>query len=245
MGVAMPLVSLLVPILVASPVAVRQSTPPVLWLQPNGQVSVSGKPYKDFRITTGAAGINTPLGRGLSLNGTRGGMLFPDRPEFKLTKSISVSAWLYLRSYHNDGPGAQVLFRGDDRSGADAYSLVIHGNGTVHFAIWDSQGRGMNVQAEVPLQTWVHITSSFDYQTGDLRMWLNGEGVGLARTQYRPVAEMDNRYAPGLGIGNVQNDKGPHNQPMNGAIVDLRLYDRVVEPAEAGYRFIQAQREAP
>ena len=245
MGVAMPIVSLLVPLLVASPVAIRQTTPPVLWVQPDGQVTISGKPFKDYRITKGAIGINTPLGRGISLDGTRGGMLLPDRPEFKLTKSITVSTWMYLRSYHNDGPGAQVLFRGDDRIGADAYSMVIHGNGTVHFAIWDGQGRGLNVQAEVPLQQWVHVTSSFDHQTGELRMWLNGEGVGLARTQYRPVAEMDNAYAPGLGIGNVQNDRGPHNQPMNGTLVDLRLYNRVVEPAEAGYRSIPLQRRTP
>ncbi len=39
---------------------------------------------------------------------------------------------------------------------------------------------------------------------------------GHQLTRIRPFARLDDRAAPGVSIGNVQFDKGPHNQPLNG-----------------------------
>lgn len=220
-------------IVLATALAGPPAPEPVLWLHPKGQLLVEGKPAPG-RLTAGARTAKTPYGLGLDLNGTRGGLLLADRPAFGLTGSLTVSTWLYLRSYVNDGPGSQVLFRGDDRSGLDAYSLAILSDGTVQFGVGDREGLGADVRAEIPLQTWVRVTASLDGNSGELRLWLDDRLVATRVTSRRAVADLDGAWAPGLGVGNVQNDAGPHNQPLNGMLADLRLYGAVVEPSELG-----------
>jgi hypothetical protein len=206
-----------------------QAATPILWLSPNGNIEVAGKAVK-ARMTVGATRVRLSGGFAYDFNGTRGGILVADLPELRLTKSITVSLWINLRSYVNDGPGAQILFRGDDRCGVDPYTLVIHSDGTIHFGIQDGDDRGMSVGAEIPLNRWMHVLGSFNNETGELQLWVNHDRVAYSRTSRRPFANLDPAWAPGIGIGNVQNDAGPHNQPLNGIVADLRLYDQVYEP---------------
>lgn len=142
---------------------------------------------------------------------------------------MTISVWVNLRSYVNDGPGAQILFRGDDRNGLDPYTLSIGPTGIISFGIQDDQARGMAVGSEIPLRQWIHVLASFDARTGAEQLWLNRTPVAWAKTTRRPLEILDPGYAPGIGIGNVQNDHGPHNQPLNGMIADLRLYDRAYD----------------
>ncbi|HVT12640.1 MAG TPA: LamG domain-containing protein [Fimbriimonadaceae bacterium] len=210
--------------------AVHSQAPlPVLWLAPTGEVLVQGKAVQP-RITEGAWRVRLSGGYAYNFNGVHGGVLLPDYSGLRLTGSMTMSLWLNLRSYVNSGPGAQILFRGDDRCGLDPYDLVIHSDGTIWFAVQDEQDHGYGVAGEIPLNRWTHVVATFDASTGQLKLWLNDELVAFGKTTRRPFQVLDNSYAPGIGIGNVQNDHGPHNQPLNGMIADLRLYDRVVEP---------------
>lgn len=211
-----------------------QFADPVLWLNLKGEVLVDGQSVKP-RMTPGASRFRGQNGMTYSFTGERGGILFPDLPNFRLTGSISVATWIYAKSYVNDGPGAQILFRGDDRGGLDPYDLVIQGDGTIVFGISDQNYQGMCVKAELPLNEWTHVTASFNARSGELLMYLNGEPVAKAKTSKRPMWDLDTNIAPGLGIGNVQNDQGPHNQPFNGMLADIRLYRDVVTPDAAGF----------
>lgn len=204
---------------------------PVLWLNPKGELLVNGV-KAPARLTPGAKTVKTALGYGLDLDGKRGGLLLKDLPALKLTGSITVSTWIYLRSYVNDGPGAQILFRGDDRSGFDCYSLCILSDGTIAFGIGAADGLGASVQAEIPLKQWVHINASFDNDLGELRLWLDNGPISYRLTARKPYGDLDAAYAPGVGIGNVQNDAGPHNQPLNGILADLKLYDQALDPIQ-------------
>ncbi len=215
--------------------AKRQPPSPVLWLHPNGTVLVAGA-GAPARQTRGAQTVQTPFGLGLDLDGAHGGLLLQDLPALALTKSMTVSTWVYLRSYVNAGPGAQILFRGDDRSGFDPYDLVIGADGTVAFGICEANGNTAYVATEIPLKAWVRVTGSFDADSGEIRLWLNDRLLATRFTARRPFAALDSGWAPGIGIGNVQNDLGPHNQPLNGTITDLRLYPEVLDPADAGWR---------
>lgn len=181
----------------------------------------------------------TPRGTGYDFSGAKSGLLIPDLAPLALTGSMTVSVWIRPRSYANDGPGAQIFFRGDDRVSLDPIDLVIHSDGTIWFAVMNEQGLGVGVGAELPLNQWTHVTASFE-DTGmtrehTLKLWLNGRLVAFAETTRSPFSVLDRRTAPGVGIGNVQNDKGPHNQPFNGTLCDLRLYDAALEPADAGF----------
>lgn len=211
--------------------AQAQSPEPVLWLTPHGRITVMGKEIEPT-FSPGTRTIKTPQGVVFDFDGRRSGINLPDERAFAITDSFTVSTWIYLRTYHNDGPGAQILFRGDDRSGLDPYSLVVHPNGTIHFSVQDAQDRGFHVSAEIPLAKWTHVLGSWDMETGKLRLWLNGENVAFATTTVHPFATLDKGWTPGLGIGNVQNEKGIHNQPMNGQLMDLRLMRGVWTPED-------------
>jgi hypothetical protein len=72
-----------------------------------------------------------------------------------------------------------------------------------------------------------------------MKIYVNGMRYDTLKTDKRPFSKLDPKYTPGVGVGNVQNNKGPHNQPFNGMIQDLRLYDKVVTPQYAGFDHIR------
>lgn len=211
-----------------------QLAEPALWLNLRGDILVDGRAVKP-RFTPGAARIQGPNGTSYSFSGQRGGILFPDLENFHLGQSITVSTWINAKSYVNDGPGAQILFRGDDRSGLDPFTLVVQSDGTINFGISDENFGGTSVKAELPLNRWIHVTATFSAKTGWMAMYLDGEKVATSRTSKRQFTQLDPNWTPGLSIGNVQNDRGPHNQPFNGVLADVRLYREVLDPVDAGY----------
>ncbi len=206
---------------------------PALWLHPNGKVLIDARTFSPT-ISLGVKVIRTQHGATYDFNGTRSGVYFADLPQLKITESMTVSVWINPRIYVNDGPGSQILFRGDDRNGLDPYTFVIHPDGTINFSIQDENQRGVKVSAELPLRRWSQVVANWDSETGFLRMWLNGELVGLYRTNCRTFADLGAGWTPGVSVGNVQNNRGPHNQPFNGMLADLRLYRGAWTPSDIG-----------
>jgi concanavalin A-like lectin/glucanase superfamily protein len=219
--------------LVAVAAVMQQQAKPVLWLDLQGNITIAGKPVEP-RYTTGASPLETTLGTVYSFTGDHGAMLFQDPQPLKLTGSITVSTWLFLRSYVKHGSNAQILFRGDDRGGLDPYSLRIEHDNVLAFQIQDAQNVGASVKASFPLGKWVHIVASFNDKNGELAMWLNGEPIAHTFTHIRPFGELDQGQTPGVAVGNVQHD-GPDNEPLNGLVGDLRLYSGVWGPKEVGF----------
>lgn len=211
-----------------------QAAKPIFWLNPNDSILLNGNEIKP-KISEGVAAVRYPAGVAYSFNGQHGGILLGDPASLKPKGALTISSYLYLRSYVNDGPGAQIFFRGDDRCGYDSYSLVLTGDRVINFNIWDENNEGMSVRSEIPLDRWIHVLASYDPESGRMEMYLNGQEAAMAYTSRRPVFDLDNGWTPGVGIGNVQNNLGPHNQPFNGVIADLRVYDTVVEPQAAGF----------
>jgi hypothetical protein len=214
--------------------AASQAPQPALWLHPNGQILIDGQAVSP-RFTPGARKIRTEFGTAYDFDGRRGGIHFGDPKNLKFTESFTVALLINARSYVNDGPGAQILFRGDDRNGHDPYTLVIHGNGTINFSIQNEHDRGIHVTSELAKHRWSQVVAHWESETGFLRMWVNGELVGLTKTSLRPFADLDAGTAPGFGIGNVQNEFGPHNQPFNGMLADVRIYRGAWRPEEIDF----------
>lgn len=206
---------------------------PLLWLNSNGKITIEGREVRP-KFSDGTQRVKTANGWGYDFDGKRAGILFGDSPSLKFNDEITVALWLNLRSYVNDGPGAQVLFRGDDRCGLDPYSIAIHGDGTINFAVQNESDQGRHVTAEIPLNRWVHVVANYDGQTGRLQMFLDGNLLAFATTSVRPYLNLDHGWVPGVSVGNVQNNAGPHNQPINGTVQDLRLYRGVFNPDDLG-----------
>lgn len=203
---------------------------PVLAFQLDGTV-VSPTPV---RWRPGTQVMRTPGGSGLHFDGILSGWSVPDSPELALCKSITVSAWLNPEAYVDRGPGAQILFRGDDRSGLDPYSFVIHPDGRIYFSVQNEKDVGEWVAHAIPLNSWTHVVASFDAEIGLLRMYVNGQILETKWTKVRPFAKLSTDGA-GVGVGNIQWDRGPHNQPFHGTVADLRLYAAVITPKDVGY----------
>lgn len=208
---------------------IAQQLTPVLWLTPDGQVQIAGQPAK-YNLVAPARLVKLEGIAAWDFCNGRGALQLGDPTALRLTGSMTVSVWLKLRSYVNDGPGAQILFRGDDRCGLDPYTLVVHRDGSVAFGIQNENDLGRSVSAEVKLNRWHHVMANFDAESGVLEMWLDGKLVAGATTERRPFSNLESGWAPGVSVGNIQNDKGPHNQPLNGYVADLRLYNGVFRP---------------
>jgi len=212
----------------------RQKMTPVLWLDLKGNVLINGDPITP-QIDEGVSPVKLTGGVGYDFSSGRGGILLGDPSALKLGGSLTISAWLYPRSYAVAAPQSEILFRGDDRNGLDPYCLELQQDGTIKFQIDDERNHAMRVSYEIELNRWTHVTASFNAKSGDMILYLNGKKVVTGRTSLRPFTDLDPGSAPGTSVGNVQSDHGPHNQPYNGIIADLRLYSVPLGPKEAGY----------
>src|SRR5688572_1337154 len=134
---------------------------PVLWLAPDGHTYINGA-FAGGRLSPGTRVVSLKGMKALDFNGSNGGVLLGDHEALALTGSMTVSVWLNLRSYVEHDPGAQVLFRGDDRSGADPYTLAVRRDGTINFGVQQEDQMSRAVIAEIPLRTWIHVLANYD-----------------------------------------------------------------------------------
>lgn len=215
-----------------------QEMEPVLWLRPDGKITVEGKQITPT-INAGTTRVRALSGVGFDFAGPRSGINIPDLSQLALTESFTVSVWVNARSYVNDGPGAQLLFRGDDRNGHDPYRLVIHNDGTINFGVQTADDQGAHVTAELPLHRWHHVLASFE-DSGNrnerrLRLYMNGNISAFRTTSFTPFDQLVRGESPGIGIGNIQNERGRHNQPFNGTLFDLRVYRGAWSPDQLDF----------
>ena len=94
------------------------------------------------------------------------------------------------------------------------------------------------VRATIASGRFVHIAAVLDLEAGKMRIYLDGTVAGETPAAGGPFKTLDSRFAPGLGIGNTQNN-GPHNQPFSGIIDELQVYNRaltLMEIQALGYR---------
>ena len=208
-----------------SPLQQRDLPQPILAFQLDG--SVVAPCAVRWRPNTKV--VPVPRGVGLEISAS-GGWEIPDNPKLALTNAFTISVWLKPSDYVSSGPGAQILFRGDDRSGYDPFGLTIHNDGRIYLLIQNEKNEGQWVACEIPLNVWTHILASFSAKTGELKLFKNGTIVDQVTTPIRPFARLLRDRMPGLGVGNVQSTRLMHDQPYHGIMADLRLYDRELSP---------------
>jgi len=214
----------------------RSMPVPVFEIALDGAVRLQ-KDRLEARYCPGTAAAYVPGGSGFRFDGRRSAILLGDPKPLRLSKSLSIATWVRLDTHVADGPGAQIFFRGDDRDGLDPYHLSVLPDRRVYFVVEDRTGGIEWVAAPIPLGRWIHILGSLDDKTGEMLLWLNGKKVDSRRATVRPFAKLDKASSPGVGIGNVQNDRGPHNQPLRGDIARLEVYDRAVTPTDLRLNF--------
>lgn len=226
---------MLVPILPAQVPAYAGSVPkpePVFMIGLDGKLRLQrGELAPIFRPGTSAA--STSGYTGFRFDGILSGIGLGDPPALRLTKSLSIAAMVRLESYPRESNlGAQIVFRGDERGGFDPYSLSVLPDGKVYFSVENARNVGDNVSAPIPLRHWTHVLGSLDDRTGTMTLWIDGAKATAHVTKVRPFGPLDPKAQPGVSIGNIQTQFGDYNQPLDGLIANLGIYDRAVTPTD-------------
>lgn len=164
------------------------------------------------------------VGEAFDFNATSRRVSVPDADAIKLTRSMTIEGWVFLRSY-----GGFILFRGDTRTGLDPYALVAGSDGYVHFHL-ESDSQLINLQAPFPVNQWKHLAATLDDATGDMRIYVDGVLAAQTNTTVRPLRDLDPAHGAGLGIGNHSGTG--HNFALNGLVDEIALYDRALSAAE-------------
>lgn len=216
-------------------VALPSRPAPIFEIDAKGRFWVAGRSMTPV-LRPGTSRVAVPTGGGFQFDGHTGGISLGDLPALRLTKSMSVSAWVKLDAIPSPGTNGQIVFRGDDRNGLDPYHVTVMADGRVYFGIEDGTGRGDFVSAPIQAQRWTHVLSTLNDKSGELAIWVDGVRGERKKTDVRPFADLDPNNAPGVSIGNVQNMSGPHRQPFFGQLSRIAIYRQALSPSQAGFR---------
>ncbi len=195
---------------------------PVSWWKGNGSAvdSADGNNGTLQGGVTYAPGVS---GQSFSFNGTNGVVFIPDADNLKFTKSFTMTAYIYVKSFNASN---RIFFRGDNRPNLDPYALGLNANGTAYIHIGDASGNVATASSSsaVPLNQWVFISGSLDDATGTLTLSLDGQAAEQITTTVRPFADLDPTQNPGVAIGNLQ-DPAQINEPFHGLIDEVKVYN--------------------
>ncbi|MFI7701790.1 LamG-like jellyroll fold domain-containing protein [Nonomuraea sp. NPDC049480] len=179
-----------------------------------GDASAAGNHGTTTATTWSATG---KYGKALSFNGTSSWVTVGDSPSLRLTTGMTLQAWIRPTTVNSwrtvimkqyTGDLAYVLSAGSDNNRPHT---VIHTTGEV----------GTGGTASLPLDTWSHLTATYDGTT--LRLYVNGTQISQ-RTAGGPI-RTDNGV---LRIGG-NSLWGEH---FNGLIDEVRIYNRALTPAQ-------------
>ncbi len=147
----------------------------------------------------------------------------PDSSDFAMSEEMTLEAWVFPLNY-----GGIILLRGDDRPGYDTWQIDLFAPGNVdyHFNTTNNQSAGL--RAPLQLHQWQHLAVTFDH--GAMKLYINGVLASSATTELRPIAVLDPRFDPSIGIGNAGGKL--YNMPFDGAIKDVRVYNRALNEDE-------------
>lgn len=200
--------------------------------------NLNGTPINGPVFSGSVPGSTVPLTgeknlRSLSFNGTSQRVFVPDNAAFALTQSLTLEAYVNVRSVSDSWP-RYILFRGDDRAGTDPYALDVYkdGNGDTFLRFFVTGTQKTIVAAPLPAySTWVHVAGTLDDASGKMSLFIDGELANSITTSERPFGPLLSDRRPGLGIGSLQSNVNPW-QYFDGLIDEVRISDTALSPSQ-------------
>jgi serine/threonine protein kinase len=160
------------------------------------------------------------VGQAFDFRGKAQKVTIPDNESLKLTNSLTIEGWIYVR-----GPGF-ILFRGDNRPGLDPYALQVNPGGSLAFAIYSEANEAATVYGRIPLKQWIHAAATLNGSSGEMRLYVDGVLVAEKSTIIRPLRDLDPQADPGLAIGGHAGSDD--YSPFDGMVDELSLYSRAL-----------------
>ena len=156
-----------------------------------------------------------------------------DPGSLELTNALAIEAWVYPKAHGNF---SEIFERGDARYCLDPYYLAVtaEGNLRLHVETNDPTACGFNLDSTevLPLNQWSHVAGTFDGRTGRLAVYINGSLAGQTNTTIKPFGALDPTQAPGVAIGNLEQDSANLWQGFYGYIDDVTVYGRFLSASE-------------
>ncbi|MFE4371422.1 LamG-like jellyroll fold domain-containing protein [Streptomyces sp. NPDC056835] len=171
-------------------------------------------------VTFGApAPAGTTLTSAATLDGTEEGFLTPGASLIDTEKTFAVGGWVRPERLDRDATAIS-----QDAGTEPGFGLGARtGDGE---PVWSFASGGARVSGGAPeVGEWAHVLGQYDAETGMTRLYVNGREVGTAR---RATA------APSVGdlqLGRARDGAG-YRDHWQGALGDVRVYERVVVAAE-------------
>jgi predicted ribosomally synthesized peptide with SipW-like signal peptide len=141
-----------------------------------------------------------------------------------LTSSFTISAWVRTR---DNGEIGQRIFTDDEtNTGGYALSLGDPGPGRLRFYSRNLSPISLDTGPVIADNTWYHVAAVVDTDAGTRRIYVDGteEASGSYTGSWGTDA--------GLASIGGETDAGESASRFDGAIDDLRIYDRVLSPTE-------------
>ncbi len=164
----------------------------------------------------------------------------PDSDSLEITPSLTVEGWLKIRDWpsQNSFGAAMVVFRGDDRSGFDAFYVTVLDTGVLRFAITAADAEWAAIDAPVVTNRFIHFAATIDDASGDMKLYLDGSLAAQTNTTVRPIGDLG-PFGAGVGIGNA-HEGSTFRFGLNGLVDELKLYSRALTSAEVQMLYTNA-----
>jgi len=175
--------------------------------------------YGHIGAIYGAAYVEGKYGKALKFDGVNDYVTFGNKPEFQITKNITIAAWVK----HNTGSPRSwedIVMKGNTAYGFQFYST----QGYFTFHLTAAGGGWKNLPSNVkPLPSvWYHVVGTYDGKTQ--RIYING----VLNNEIKDTFTISTNSEP-LTIGyKVAGD----NSYLNGIVDDIQIYNRVLTPEE-------------
>lgn len=183
--------------------------------------------------TCGARRVSGRKGLAVQFDGINDFGLIEERSGFQLEREVTLAAWVRMDHL------PQLTFRNDFRlilgkPSLDSLSFVLEKDGHVSASVWVNGRRVVARSADgLPVGVWTHLALTFDGHSGALALYVNGKLSNTVKSEM--VGFIDGDTSPFvLGArgspANAEIVGGLRSFP--GALDEVRLYNRVLSPAE-------------
>lgn len=203
----------------------------------SGAVAVDASGLGNNGTLTGdPAWVSGIKGGALSFDGQDDYVIIPDSPSLDISKSITLSFW--VKPIKTTDCYSNQLMQKASSTGDSNFNIYYFGgkkekNGEVGKVLlyanvggpWQLVNNGLK---PLNISEWNHVV--FTYQSGEGILYLNGVASSTKTTVTGGLALNNEPIYIGYGLSGFTG--GACGQYFNGAMDDVRIYDRVLSPEE-------------
>lgn len=176
--------------------------------------------------------------RAYKFDGVDDYIVIPDAPDLDITSALTISAWVRPDVCPQNEEGTPIVCKGT-WGGGEVYALDLCGipTTTLRFLFWRNGPYFVRTSWLTPdkVDHWVHIIAVYDGMAGRVTIYENG--ILLVANSGLPASLATNNHE--LSIGGRQGASSAYDVIFDGAIDDIRIYNRALSIGEINLLFLE------